>query len=150
MKPKSLSAPGTRVANADLQCQRFCARWKAQFDRQSDREAAIIRQVRERFLGPNVLRHGSAWRRKGLTAEGRLKMCRLIEQAQDLTPRTSEETAERLNAWGHTPTRGQKWTKHQVLRFQTYRRLFLDCSSANPLPAAYSSHAAQLRAPLKP
>ena len=126
MNPNSL-----RVVKTDLRCQRFCAHW---LDLQSDREAAMIRQVRERFLGPNVLRHGSAWRRKGLTAEGRLLMCRLIEQAQDSTPETSEETAERLNALGHTTPRGQKWTKHQVLRFQMYRRHFLDCPSANPLP----------------
>ena len=78
-----------------------------------------------------MLKHGSAWHRKGLTAEGRLQMCKLVEQARDLTPKTPEETAETLNALGHTTPRGQRWTKRQVLRFQAYQRNFVDHPSAD-------------------
>ena len=87
--------------------------------------------MRERSFGPTMLKHSSTWQRKGLTAEGRLQMCKLVEQARDLTPKTPEETAEMLNELGYTAPRGGKWTKRQVLRFQAYRRHFVDSASAD-------------------
>ncbi|MGI4828893.1 MAG: hypothetical protein ACRYFU_11995 [Janthinobacterium lividum] len=87
--------------------------------------------IRERSFGPTMLKHSSTWQRKGLTAEGRLQMCKLVEQARGLTPKTPEETAEMLNKLGYTTPRGQKWTKRQVLRFQAYQRHCVDHPSSD-------------------
>ncbi len=59
MNLKPLPAPGTHVAKNRCLRQSFLSAWLARFDQQSDSEATILRQVRERFLGPNVLRSGS-------------------------------------------------------------------------------------------